>query len=202
MKETVPSNGSLFLLRKNTAKRRYGRFPAGPAQQHAYTRLPLLPFEQGAEENAAFDTYYLEKYMNRKTFFIGLLQGALAVTLLVGAPLTATADHMDKRNPAVATPPMNNSISDTQPMSPMRNEKGSPDRVLERTDRDKAMITQVERVLQPASGLSVDAEQGTVFIQGTVDTRAERNAIIERARSVNGVSDVNIDRLTVREAMN
>ena len=137
-----------------------------------------------------------EKTMNYLTLKKALLGGSLMAAMLFAAGTPAMALE-DQRDPATPIPPMTNKI--TTKTESMKTEKGAPDRVLERTDRDKAVINQVERVLEPYSGLSIDAEQGTVFIRGSVDNTMDRNMIIDKTRSVNGVRDVNIDGLEVRQ---
>lgn len=119
-----------------------------------------------------------------------------AMLFAAGVPAMAM-DTDNQRNPARPVPPMSNDMNNRNEL--MKTEVGQPDRVLDRTDRDRAVIDRVERVLEPYNGLSVDAEQGTVFIRGTVDSTMDRNMIIDKARSVGGVRDVNIDGLTVRQ---
>lgn len=134
--------------------------------------------------------------MKKKPVILALLQSALVVTLLVGAPLAADAisdaqDNKMNRQPSPAQiPPKDDTMSrpgaSFDPNNPAMKE---PDRVVSKTDRDSALEERVEKTLEPYN-VKVDAEEGIVRLTGTVDTMQQRDAIIQQTRGVGGVQSV------------
>lgn len=140
--------------------------------------------------------------MKKKPVILALLQSALVVTLLVGAPLAADAEMHEQKMPdgvgkpadaQLNTPPLDNRmdrgradvIEDSRVVT-------TPDRVLERTDADSALIDQVNRSLDSSgySGVGVDATLGRVRLDGWVADEQQRDAIINNVQNVGGVRAV------------
>ena len=128
--------------------------------------------------------------MKKKPVIIALLQSALALTLLVGTPILADASTADNRNPDL-NPPYDDRITDNEANTKWNAEqKAIPDRVTNVTERDRVVMDNVRRNLEPYHGITVEAEEGIVRLRGNVDTMQERDAIIQRARSAGGVMEV------------
>lgn len=140
--------------------------------------------------------------MNKKNIIQVLAGSAMALLLFVSAPLAAGMnadkyeDNFEQRQYKQMPAPMVNSIQGIEAAPKIDNP--TPDRVTNRSDRDRALTEQVQRSLEPYSGVTVDSEQGIVRLRGHVDTMQERDAIIQRARSVGGVNSVEAD-INVRQ---
>lgn len=113
--------------------------------------------------------------MKKKPFMLALMQSALVLTLLVAAPLAASAESASSQRADW------NTLNGTQMTT---------DRVTEVTDADAALRDSVQRAMDSYSSVKVDAETGTVTLTGTVSSQAERDAAIQRARSISGVKAV------------
>lgn len=108
--------------------------------------------------------------MTLKKMFTGIIHGALLGTILVVAPIASDAAILPDAKKGV--PAMEH------------------DRKTNRTDIDQSVTDQVERMLEPYSGVSADAEKGIVTLTGTVESAQERDNIIQRTRAVPGVNEV------------
>ena len=109
--------------------------------------------------------------MTCKKLLTGILQGTLLGSILVVAPVSADA-FMFLPDAKKGVPSMHH------------------DRKTNRTELDQNLTDQVERMLEPYSGVSADAEKGIVTLTGIVDSPQERENIIQRTRSVPGVNEV------------